>query len=391
MSSRSLFAERALVDGEIAEGVRLILESGVIRGLESGARAAAGDESIDCALLSPGLVDLQVNGALGFAFDDPDAEHRRRAANYHLERGTTSLLATLITAPLEELNRSIERLAGDVSDTGPVIGIHLEGPFLSGEKVGAHGTQWLCDPQPAAVAGLLGRSQKALRMLTLAPELPGACEAIETLSRAGVVAAAGHTQASASEMARAVDAGLRFVTHLGNATDWPSRVYDPELGYRRSEPGVVGSFLTDERLCGSLILDGLHLDPGLARALAQLRGSESVCLVSDATPATGLGPGRYRVGGLDATVHPEGHATSGEGLAGSVITLCDAVHKAIRGAGLAPAAALQMATLTPARIAGVSDRKGVLRVGADADLVAWGEDWRIRAVYSGGKQLTAAS
>lgn len=390
MSARSLFAARALVD-ELKEGVRLTIESGVVQQVEIGVAARSGDEVVPGSLLIPGLVDLQVNGALGYAFDDPDPEHRKQAVGYHLDRGTTSLLATLVSAPLDELNRSIEQLVPDVSEMGPVLGIHLEGPFLSGDKAGAHAAQWLCDPQPAVLAGLLGRAQKTLRMLTLAPELPGACEAIERLTAAGVVVAAGHTRASAAELSRAVDAGLRFVTHVGNATDWPSRVYDSELRYRRSEPGVVGSFLSDERLSGSLILDGLHLDPRLAAAIIRLRGPDAVCLVSDATPATGLGPGRYRVGGLDATVHPEGHATAGEGLAGSMITLLDAVRSAIRLAGLPLETAVQMATLTPAHVAGAAARKGAIRVGADADLLSVSDEWDAEAVYVRGSLRTGTS
>lgn len=391
MSGKSFFVERALIDATIQDGIRLTVEAGVVQQLEVGVAARTGDEAVPGSLLVPGLVDLQVNGALGYAFDDSEREHREKAVAHHLNRGTTSLLATLVSAPLDRLNRAVEQLASDVSEAGPVLGIHLEGPFLAGDKAGAHAAQWLCDPQPAVVTGLLGRAQGTLRMLTLAPELPGALEATERLAAAGVVVAAGHTVASAAQLSRAVDAGLTFVTHVGNATDWPSRVYDSELRYRRSEPGVVGSFLTDQRLQGSLILDGLHLDPGLAAALVRLRGPDAICLVSDATPATGLGPGNYTVGGLDATVHPDGHATAGEGLAGSMITLLEAVRTAIALAGLPVETALQMATATPARIAGVAGRKGVIRVGADADWLALSEGFEADAVYVRGRRRTGAS
>ena len=188
-------------------------------------------------------------------------------------------------------------------------------------------------------------------------------------------------------MREAIERGLSFVTHVGNASDWPARVLDPALGRRVSEPNLVGAFLIDRRLRGSVILDGHHLHPELARVLVELRGAEAIALVSDATPAAGLPPGRYRMGGLDAEIHPGGLATTGESLAGSAIPLLDAVRVAVRLAGLPLATAVRMASFVPAAVLGLEGRKGCLAGGADADLLALGPDLSLRAVYRAGEPL----
>src|SRR5262249_901108 len=154
---------------------------------------------------------------------------------------------------------------------------------------------------------------------TLAPERSGALEAVERFANAGAVVAAGHSRATLDEVRKAIEHGLSFVTHVGNASDWPARTLDPALGRPVSEPNLVGAFMIARPLRGRVIVDGHGLDPELARALVELRGAEAIALVSDATPAAGLPPGRYRMGGLDAEIHPGGLATTGESLAGSAI------------------------------------------------------------------------
>ena len=384
MSEGSVWAARALLPEGERQRVRAVVRDGRITALETGVEPRASDDAYPDAVLAPGLVDLQVNGALGAAFDAPDAGERRRAVDFHVGAGTTSLLATLVSAPRAHLAAALERLAADATPAGPVLGVHLEGPFLAPEKCGAHDRAALVLPTLEAVEELLAAAAGALRMVTLAPELPGALEAVERFARASVVVAAGHSRAELADVRAALARGLSFVTHVGNASDWPTRVFDPGVGYRRSEPGLVGAFMLEPRLRGSLILDGVHLHPGLARALVELRGPENVALVSDATPAAGLPPGRYRRGGLDAEIHAEGFATAGEGLAGSVVPLLEAVRTAVREAGLSRETALRMASETPARAIGVEDRKGRLVAGADADWLLLGDDLELRAVYRAG-------
>jgi N-acetylglucosamine-6-phosphate deacetylase len=387
VSELAVWAERALTPERELRRVRVRVGDGRIAALEEGVEPDPSDELYPEVTLVPGLVDLQVNGADGATFDDASRDERARATAFHLRAGTTSLLATLVSTSLERLGAALEWLAADVDPAGPVVGIHLEGPFLDREKGGAHARTALRDPTPESVEAILGSAAGALRMVTLAPELPGALEAIERFAQAGTVVSAGHTRASLEQMRRAIERGLSFVTHVGNASDWPSRPVDPELGFRRSEPGVVGAFLVERRLCGSVIADGLHLHPELVRALVELRGPDCVVLVSDATAAAGLPPGDYKMGSLQARVHAEGFATVGQGLAGSTITLVQALRTSVQKAGLPLCDALRMATSTPARILGIDARKGSLRAGADADLLLLGPELEVRAVYQRGRRI----
>ena len=387
MSALSIWAARALLPAGEASRVRVRCADGRIESVESGVEPRSGDVRHENATLAPGLVDLQVNGGAGAAYDDADAGARRRATELHLRAGTTSLLATLVSAPLERLEAALGRLLGDVSEDGPVLGVHLEGPFLVEAKRGAHAAEPLCDPTPERVGPLLDVAERALRMVTHAPERAGALAATERFARAGAVVAAGHTRATLAEVRAAIERGLSFVTHVGNASDWPARVLDPALGRRISEPNLVGAFLVERRLRGSVILDGHHLHPELARALVELRGPDAVALVSDATPATGLPPGRYRIGGLEAEIREGGLALTGEGLAGSAVTLLDTVRVAVRAAGLSLATAVRMASAVPASVLGLEGRKGSIAAGADADLLALGPDLALRAVYRRGTAL----
>jgi N-acetylglucosamine-6-phosphate deacetylase len=387
VSEPSIWAERALTPDRELHRVRMRVGDGCIAELSEGVEPSASDERFPEATLVPGLVDLQVNGADGAAFDEASREARARATAFHLRAGTTSLLATLVSAPLERIGAALERLASDVDPAGPVVGVHLEGPFLDAEKGGAHDREALRDPTPESVEGILRSAGGALRLVTLAPERPGALDAIERFAEAGAVVAAGHSRATLEQMRQAIERGLSFVTHVGNASDWPSRPVDPERGFRSSEPGVVGTFLLERRLRGSVIADGLHLHPELIRAIVELRGPDCVALVSDATAAAGLPPGDYRMGGLEARVHTEGYATAGQGLAGSTITLVQALRTSVGEAGIPLRDALRMATATPAEVLGLAGRKGSLRAGSDADLLLLGPDLQVRAVYQRGRRI----
>jgi N-acetylglucosamine-6-phosphate deacetylase len=381
VSPEWVWAPRAITPDAVLERVRVRIAQGRICELRTGESPAPEDVVYDDATLVPGLVDLQVNGGDGGAYASEDPDERRHATAYHLRSGTTSLLATIVSAPLPQLERALAALAGEVDPRGPMVGIHLEGPFLSAEKAGAHSREHLCDADREAVDRLLEAGAGSLRMATLAPERPGALDAVERIASAGAVAAAGHSRATLGELREAIARGLSFMTHVGNASDWPSRPVHPDLGFRVSEPGMVGTFLIETGLRGSLILDGHHLHPELARAIVRVRGPEQVALVSDATHAAGLPPGNYRLGGLETIVQPGGYATTGRGLAGSVVPLIEGVRVAVHQAGLLLPEALRMATRTPAQVIGLDGHKGVLAEGADADLLLLDPDLRIRAVY----------
>jgi N-acetylglucosamine-6-phosphate deacetylase len=387
----TLWSERAITPRGLELGVRVDLDGGRIRAVVPASAASGVDHRFPDATLAPGLVDLQVNGAQGVDYADSDPQARRRATEFHLRAGTTCLLPTLISAPLDALCAALRRLADDVRSQPVLAGIHLEGPFLAAAKAGAHDPRWLCDPDPGALARLVEAGGGALRLLTLAPERPGALSAIEELTRLGVRVAAGHTSAGLACMRRALDRGLSLLTHIGNASDWPTRRFDAELGYRGSEPGPVGAFLVDRRLRAAAILDGHHLHPELVRALVELRGRDALALVSDAAPFAGLPPGEYERWGMRARVHPGGFATVGEGLAGSTEPLVTGVRVAVERAGLSLVDALHMASTVPARLLALGPRKGSLSPGADADLLVLDAQLRPAEVFIAGRRLSASS
>jgi N-acetylglucosamine-6-phosphate deacetylase len=234
---------------------------------------------------------------------------------------------------------------------------------------------------------LVVASGRKIALFTLAPELPGALPVIGWLAEQGVVVSAGHTAATYADMKEAMAVGLSCVTHAGNASDWPYRATGP-LGFMASEPGIVGTLLAEPSLSCGIIVDGFHFHPALMRPLVTVKGEDHVLLVSDASMIAGCQPGEYESGGLQVTVHPEGFATSGRGggwLAGSTITLLDAVQRCVRLAGLSLHSAVYMATLAPARLLGIDARKGQIAAGSDADLLVLNRDLSLRHVIVGGR------
>ena len=339
----------------------------------------------------PGLVDLQVNGALGWAFQARHRRHFEAIIAFHRNHGTTTLLPTLVTAPAADLEESLEELrlympaASDVT----LPGIHLEGPFLAAARSGAHDPDALRLPDRALTERFLDAAGGLLAIFTIAPELDGALDIIRLLSSQGVIVSAGHSAASYAAMCAAIDAGMRMVTHAGNASDWPGRALGTQ-GFMTSEPGVVGALLSEPKLVGGVIMDGFHFHPALLAPLVKLKGLDGIVLVSDASPVAGCKPGEYQSGGLEVTVHAAGYATSGRGggwLAGSMVTLLDALRCAVRLANIPLEQAVHMATLGPSRRLGIADRKGSIEIGRDADLLVLDRDLTLRHVIVAGKLI----
>jgi N-acetylglucosamine-6-phosphate deacetylase len=382
-----------------SRGVAFAFADGRIASVEHRTTPPPGFLDAGDGVVSPGLVDIQVNGALGHGFQAHDRAHFDEVVDFHLRRGTTCLLPTLVTAPADVLCDSLHTLAAycAAQPAADLPGIHLEGPFLAPAKSGAHDPNALRPPDAAladrflAAATLDGRS--FLRMTTVAPELPGAAAVIEQFARAGVVVAAGHSAARFDEMQAAVRAGLRTITHAGNASDWPHRAVN-DLGFMGSEPSLVGSLLAIPALAGSVIMDGFHFHPAMLRPLLTVKGPDHLFLTSDASSVAGCPPGDYDGGGLVARVDPRGFALSlrgGQMLAGSTIALADAVQRAVTLAGLSFAEAIHAASTAPAALLGLAGRKGSLQPGADADFIVWNDDLTVRAVVRGGRRVNSDS
>ena len=334
----------------------------------------------------PGFIDMHVHGGGGASFTQGGPDEARAAAAFHRAHGTTRIIASLVTAPVAELERRLTMLAG-LADEGVIDGIHLEGPFLSAVRCGAQDPRYLAEPSVAALRRLLAAANGWLKMITIAPELPAAAEVIRAADGAGVIVAAGHTDASAAVTADAVAAGVSHATHLFNGMR--------PLGHR--EPGPAGALL-DHRVTCEVIADGTHLHDTTVRLAARAAGPGNLVLITDAMAAAGMPDGDYRLGELDVTVSAgvarlavpgphgagPGGASAGGAIAGSTATMDLVVRRAITAIGLPVTDVACAAATTPARRLGLSAVTGALRPGLAADIVLLDEDFGLAAVIARG-------
>lgn len=330
----------------------------------------------DCTVV-PGFIDMHVHGGGGASYTDADGIGD--AAAFHLRHGTTTTLASLVTAAPQELLGGVRALT-DATRRGTIAGIHLEGPWLNRARCGAHDRTQMRDPDPDEIEGLLTAAGDAIKMVTLAPELPGTDAAIRRFLDAGVVVAVGHTDATYEQTRHAIELGATVGTHLFNAM--------PPLHHR--EPGPALALLRDPRVTVELIADGVHLHPDVARAVIEAAGADRVAVITDAIAAAGRADGAYRLGAVRIDVvsgvaRVQGTST----IAGSTATM-DRLFRAVAGfgadrdAGLA--AAVQVTSATPARALGL-ERVGSLRPGYDANLVVLDHDLRVSDVMAHGDWL----
>lgn len=361
-----LGVEAAVVDGVLLRG-DVELADGRIAAVGLNGGGGTG-------IAVPGLVDLQVNGFGGIDFATADLAAYRRAGEVLLECGVTAFQPTLITAPEQELAAALAEVPR--TPIGPrVLGVHLEGPFLSPLRLGVHPVTARRDPDPELLVRLLAAGP--VSEMTLAPELDGALDLIDVLNARDVVVSCGHSDATAEQANRAFDRGAATVTHLFNAMR--------PLGHR--DPGIAGAALAREDVIVQLILDGHHLAEETARVVWRAAAGR-IALVSDAIAAAGIGDGTYRLGNVDVEVR-DGVARRDDGvLAGSSLTLIEAVRR-LHGMGVPLADAVGAATGVPARVARRSD-VGSLRPGAAADVVVLDDALEIRTVFVGGENLVAA-
>ncbi|HQT39140.1 MAG TPA: N-acetylmuramic acid 6-phosphate etherase [Acidocella sp.] len=328
------------------------------------------DISLSHGFLSAGLIDIHNNGAFGVDFATASPTQWDDVIAKLAGHGVTSVLPTIITAPLAALHESARRVAAAMAMHGGILGVHIEGPFLAAAKRGAHRADWLLPPDAKALL-----TCPALRLVTLAPELPGALTAIAQFVAAGVAVSLGHTEANAAQMRAAAEAGATLVTHVFNAQS--------PLGHR--EPGAPGVALTDERLWPCLIADGLHVDPAILN-LAFAACPRAVA-VTDSILIAGLEAGAQgEFGGALARLGAEGLGRRADGtIAGAGITLDEGVRRLI-AAGIAPETALAAATARPAAALGLTDR-GTLQAGQRADIIWWDETYTVQRVWQAGAAL----
>jgi N-acetylglucosamine-6-phosphate deacetylase len=332
----------------------------------------------------PGFVDMHVHGGGGFGFSDADADAVRGAAAYHRRHGTTTTLASLVTTGPAELRRQV-RLLAQLTEAGVIAGAHLEGPWLSAHRPGAHRRDLLRDPDPTELDQVLDAGSGTIRMVTIAPERVGGLDAIGRVVDAGALAAVGHTDADYATVRAAIDAGARVGTHLFNAM----------RPIHHREPGPVVALLEDPRVTVELILDGVHVHPALYRRVLSDVGEERIALVTDAMAASGRPDGHYRLGALAVTVASGVATLTGtDTIAGGTATMAELFGNAVRLSGLAEPAALSHAVAltatTPAATLSLAD-VGALRPGCRADLVALDRELRPAAVMRRGGWVVEAA
>jgi N-acetylglucosamine-6-phosphate deacetylase len=327
------------------------------------------DQDFPNCIVVPGFIDMHVHGGGGASY--VDGENIADAADFHLSHGTTTTMASLVTTSPEKLLASVRTLA-DATRAGTLAGIHLEGPWLSTARCGAHDPAHMRDPDPAEIDALLAAGDGAIRMVTLAPERPGSGEAIRRFKDAGVVVAVGHTDATYDLTRQAIALGATVGTHLFNAM--------PPLNHR--EPGAALALLEHPNVTVELIADGVHMHPAMALTAMRSAGTDRVALVTDAIAAAGSADGKYELGGVAIDVESGVARVHGaDTIAGSTATMDQLFRTAAIQAGLEPA--VRMTSATPARALGLK-QVGELRAGYDANLVVLDRDLQITAVMRRG-------
>ncbi len=387
MPTLLVYGGDVLTPFERIEDGAVLARDGVIEsvGPRSDVRAAA-DVEVDAGgrLICPGFVDLQVNGG-GDALltAQPDRDAVERIARAHVRFGSTAMLAAIVTAEEMAMVRALEAVRGAVAEppTGArVLGSHLEGPFINPIRKGAHQERHIQTPREELLARLVSAADGSLRLLTLAPELPGALDLIAAARAASVIVAVGHSDATYDEAKAAFDAGATVATHAFNAM----------RALHQREPGVVGAVLEDDRVVASAIADGVHVHLGALRLLARAKGARGTALITDAMPPVGGDTTSFTLDGRVVRVRDGACYLEDGTLAGSALSMNRAVELMHRQAGVPLRESVEMATATPARVLGMQDEIGVLKRGARADIAVCDADLNVWRVFVGGEVAYAA-
>ena len=359
--------------------------------IEKGKIIAITDKKKDLAILKnvemieaqnkfivPGYIDIHVHGGGGSDVMDGEYEAIKQVATTHSRFGTTAFLPTTMTMTKDKIIKSLKsiyeaRLKG--TGTAEILGIHLEGPYINPEKKGAQKEE---DIKKVSVEELLEFNQASgnlIRLVTIAPEMPGAIDFIRWLHQQGIIVSVGHSNATYKQVQEGIQAGLSHVTHIFNAM----------RGLHHREPGVVGAALSSPKLIVEMIADGVHLHPMVLKMLTQIKESEKLVLITDAMRAAGFKEGTYDLGGQEVMV-TQGQAKLKNGtLAGSVLTMDKAVKNLVTKVGISLLNAVQMASYNPAKCLGIDDRKGSLELYKDADIVILNKNLETELTMVAGK------
>lgn len=379
MTARVLSGRLVLPDRVVPDGVVEVV--GETLGYVGEAAGWSGETPTQVGTIAPGLIDIHCHGGGGHSVTTGNVDDVRAVAGHHLARGTTTMLASLVSAPSSEITAAVCAIREVVHGGSSVVGSHLEGPFLAPGHCGAHDPGQLALPRVESTLEWLDAGAGTVRMLTLAPELVGSDDVSAVLARKGVVVALGHTDADAATFAAGLAGPASLVTHLFNGM--------APLHHR--DPGPVAAALTALPRGGTrveLIADGVHLADETVRLVFALAPRDGVVLVSDAMAAAGMPDGDYRLGPMSVRVVDAVAWTTAEprSIAGSTAHLADVVRRCVTSAGLDPVDVVRAAATTPAAVLGLTDR-GRLASGLRADLVTFDGDWRVTGVLRSGEPI----
>ena len=379
-----LAGARVLTPDDEIDGGSVIVEGGRIAEVAAGLSPPAGAEVVGLSglTLAPGFIDIHVHGGGGFSLATGDAEEVRSYARWVVAHGVTSFVASIVGETPEEGEAALRAIAeaGPAGGGAELLGAHLEGPFVSAERRGALPEGWLRPPDAGLLRRLLEAAGGRLRLLTLAPELPGAGALLEQALRAGCVVAVGHSDATYQEARAAFARGARHLTHAFNAM----------RPFHHREPGPLGAALDAEGVTVELIADGVHVHRAAARMVVRTKGVDGVALVTDGVPPAGLIEGSFRIGGQRARLVKGKMALPDGTIAGSAATM-DGVIRHVAGDGIAtPAQAVRMASTVPAGVLGLAGRKGRIARGYDADLVALDSNLNVAMTWVAGRVMHGA-
>jgi N-acetylglucosamine-6-phosphate deacetylase len=379
----AVLADRVFDGHGWRNGAAVVVRDGRIVGVGATAEVRADCPQIRLppgVFLAPGFIDLQVNGGGGVLLNDqPTIDGMRAIARAHRRYGTTACLPTLITDTREKMRTAIAA-ARSIAGEGGVLGLHLEGPFISPQRPGVHRSDRIAYPGPGDLEELCDLAGAGSSLVTLAPECVPA-GFVRTLVSSGVRVSIGHSEATATDVMQATEDGATGVTHLFNAM--------PPMSAR--EPGIVGASLAERRLTAGLIVDGFHVDPVSIRAAFSAKGFDRIALVTDAMPTVGASLDRFELVGRNIRL-TDGRLTTEEGtLAGAHLDMASAVRNAVRLANIPLEDALRAASLTPARFLGFDNECGTLVPNARADLVALTQELQVVATWVDGSRGDANS
>jgi N-acetylglucosamine-6-phosphate deacetylase len=390
MSVTAIYASRILTPQEELLDSVILVEGSRIAAIGHRDEVKIPEGAIDYVAsgmtVVPGFVDVHIHGAGGHDVMEANPAALDCITSAVARHGTTSLLATTVTAPVDETCKSLQGIAQYIRSheaesetaglTAEILGIHLEGPFISKVRRGVHPSDAIARPSVEILDRFRAAADGLIRILTVAPEIPGALDLIAAAVADGIVAAIGHTDADYEQARAAIQAGARHAVHFYNAM----------RPFSHRDPGVIGAILTEPDVTAEIIADGVHVAGPAIQVLLGTKGFDTVLLASDGTAATGMRDGKFRLGNFEVTVK-DGVCRNAEGkLAGSTLTL-DRALRYVVSLGVPLVDAVRMATVLPARRLGLAGKKGIIAVGSDADLVVLTHDLRVAGVMTRGAGL----